>query len=141
MWHRVALVIEERRLRLYVDGLERASQAVTVPERPLVAGSLVIGGLVEGGLGCRGEIDEVRVSSGAHAIEGTLDGELPVEATTLGWWRFDGAYSFDFGAWMQSGVDSGLTPGTSVFTQYCYRDPSSGSMTGFSNSLQFVVLP
>jgi len=52
-----------------------------------------------------------------------------------------GSFSFDFNAWIGSGVDSSLTPGAEVFSQYWSRDPASPSHTSLSNALRFVVNP
>jgi hypothetical protein len=52
-----------------------------------------------------------------------------------------GSFSLDFNARIQSGIDPGLTPGATVYSQYWYRDPGSGSTTGLSDALQFVIEP
>jgi len=52
-----------------------------------------------------------------------------------------GEYHLDFNAWIQSGIDPGLTPGTTVFAQHWSRDPQAASGTGLSDALQFTVRP
>jgi hypothetical protein len=52
-----------------------------------------------------------------------------------------GSYSYDFNARIQSGIDPGLVLGATVYSQYWYRDPGSGSTTGLSDALQFVIEP
>ena len=53
-----------------------------------------------------------------------------------------GVYSYDFDARIQSGVDSALTAGASVYAQYWFRDSQSpGWPTGRSDGLYFLVGP
>jgi hypothetical protein len=54
-----------------------------------------------------------------------------------------GAYSFDFGALLQSGADPSLIPGQGVFGQFWYRDPALGGpfTTGRSEALGFLIAP
>jgi len=52
-----------------------------------------------------------------------------------------GQFSFDFNAHIQSGIDTNLVPGATVFAQYWYRDPASPSTTGLSNGVSFGVGP
>jgi hypothetical protein len=63
-WHEVTMVLEETQIRLFVDGVEHAREAVTRTGRTRVPGPLTIGGLVEGGYGCAGLVDEARISAG-----------------------------------------------------------------------------
>ena len=73
-WHRVGFVMEADRCRLFVDGVEKASVAMTVANAARVPGPLSVGALVEGGFGCNGLIDEVCISNAARAV-----GEPPLE--------------------------------------------------------------
>jgi azurin len=63
-WHQVSAVLEESRVRLYVDG----KLAKEFPAQPLQGkpqpGGFAIGQLVEGGIGCDGWIDDVHVWQG-----------------------------------------------------------------------------
>jgi hypothetical protein len=52
-----------------------------------------------------------------------------------------GAFSFNFNARIQSGVDPLLVPGADVFTQYWSRDPAIASTTSLSNGLRFLISP
>ena len=53
-----------------------------------------------------------------------------------------GTYSFDMNAHIQSGADPLLTPSTTAYAQYWYRDPQSTSFpTGLTNALQFAICP
>ncbi len=53
-----------------------------------------------------------------------------------------GTYSFDFNAWIQSGVDPALVTGVLVDTQYWARDPldPAGFGTSLSDALEFTIL-
>lgn len=50
-----------------------------------------------------------------------------------------GSYSFDFNALIQSGVDGGLAVGTTVYSQYWFRD--GPAVAAVSNGYQFVIQP
>ena len=52
-----------------------------------------------------------------------------------------GAYSYDFNARIDSGVDTSLVAGATVFCQFWYRDGAdpAGFGTGLSNALQFSI--
>ena len=63
-WHEVTMQFESARVRLFLDGNEVADQAVTHRGGKGMDGNLAIGRLVEGGLGCAGEIAWVRFSKG-----------------------------------------------------------------------------
>ncbi|WP_339731917.1 ThuA domain-containing protein [uncultured Gimesia sp.] len=64
-WHYVGMVLEQNRLRLFVDGKQELDSAL--PSRKPTAslsGNLRIGGLVENRIGSDGLIDDVRLSKG-----------------------------------------------------------------------------
>jgi hypothetical protein len=88
-WHYVAAIIEPERVRLFVDG----KLAKDAPATPLKGGpkpgDLAFGQLVEGGIGCDGAVDNVRISRGVREISATPSGPLTKDATTLGLWDFD----------------------------------------------------
>ena len=50
-----------------------------------------------------------------------------------------GNFSYDMGARLQGGADADLSPGTSVYAQFWYRDPNSPAPVGLTNGLRFVV--
>ncbi len=52
-----------------------------------------------------------------------------------------GSMSFDFNAYIQSGLDPALYQGRQVFAQYWSRDPSSASTTSLTNALRFLINP
>ncbi|MBM4093965.1 MAG: LamG domain-containing protein, partial [Planctomycetes bacterium] len=67
-WHCVAMIMEETRVRLYVDGQEKANEGVTATPAQGAPGPLATGALVEGNLVCDGAIDEVRLSKCVRQI-------------------------------------------------------------------------
>ena len=88
-WHALAAVIEPERVRLFVDGkLVKDAPAKPRSGEP-GAGDLAIGKLVEGGLGCEGIVDNVRISRGAREIRNAPDRPLVKDEATLGLWDFD----------------------------------------------------
>jgi len=50
-----------------------------------------------------------------------------------------GALSVDFAAFVQSGIDPSLVPGSVVFAQFWFRDPYNASGAGLTNALRFQV--
>ena len=87
-WHHLAMQFEPGRVRLFCDGRQAADQAVKSLGKPVVLGGLAFARLVEGGIGCDGELDWVRLRRGVAAIENPAR-ELPkVDDATLGLWRF-----------------------------------------------------
>jgi hypothetical protein len=88
-WHRIAAVIEPERVRLFVDGrLVKDAASSPLSGIPL-PGKLAIGDIVEGGLGCNGLVDNVRLSRGARDITSAHVRPLTRDETTLGLWDFD----------------------------------------------------
>jgi putative heme-binding domain-containing protein len=63
--HAVTMTYGTDRVRLFVDGKLAADQAIRSRGRSTVAGDLAIGRLVEGGFGCDGRIDSLRLMRGA----------------------------------------------------------------------------
>ncbi len=83
-WHDLAAVIEEERVRLFVDGKQVHEATTKVKQGQEQPGDLAFGQLVGGGLGCDGEIDQARISKGARSI--TADMKLHQDEVTLGFW-------------------------------------------------------
>lgn len=88
-WHHVAAVLEDARLRLFVDGALVKDTPLPPRQGAEQPGGIGIGSLVEGGIGCRGVIDEVWLRQGAHP-----PAELPAAApqtddATLALWSFE----------------------------------------------------
>lgn len=87
-WHWVAMVMQEDRIRLFVDGEVKGETPVTITKTESVDGPLAIGALAEGGFGCNGVIDEVRLSRDVRSVTPMPDGELAVDDATIALWRF-----------------------------------------------------
>ena len=60
--HDIVMLYERERVRLYVDGKLAGEQAIRWKNTPPVPGALAMGQLVEGGLGCDGQLDFVRLT-------------------------------------------------------------------------------
>ncbi len=117
-WHHVAACNEPGRVRLYVDGREVANQEV---RRRVVAeggaAQLAVGQLVEGGLGCDGWIESVRISRGTRLPGEAAKGALFADATTLGYWGFASLNDLDGWAALASTVPPvGATRATGAAT-------------------------
>ncbi|MEO1995929.1 MAG: DUF6797 domain-containing protein, partial [Planctomycetaceae bacterium] len=88
--HLIGMVYESKRVRLFVDGRQVADQALTSRGAAVVSGGLAIGRLVEGGLGCSGPVDWVRISRGVReSLWETQQVPHRDEATLLLWKRPD----------------------------------------------------
>lgn len=88
-WHNLAAILEPARVRLFVDGkLAQDSEAKPMKGQP-VPGGLAFGRLVEGGIGCDGVVDDVRLSRGVRAIAGSSKSPRQKDAATIGLWRFE----------------------------------------------------
>ncbi|MCB9873821.1 MAG: heme-binding domain-containing protein [Planctomycetaceae bacterium] len=87
--HRVAMTYEPNRVRLYSDGKLVADEPVKRTEQPSVPGDIAIGRLVEGGIGCSGAIDWVRISEGVRPIAPTSAVGIEEDDATLLLWRAD----------------------------------------------------
>jgi azurin len=87
-WHHLAAVITEAEVRLYVDGVQVFQRAASAQQGTVQAGRLGLGQLAEGGLGCAGVIDNVRLRSGAQAIHAVSSEPMVKDAHTLGLWDF-----------------------------------------------------
>ena len=83
-WHSLAAVVEPERVRLFVDGkIVKDAPAKPRSGEP-VAGDLAIGKLVEGGVGCAGIVDNIRISRGVREIRNVPDRPLAKDEATLG---------------------------------------------------------
>jgi glucose dehydrogenase len=88
-WHYLAAILESNRVRLYVDGkLAKDAPAPPLHGQP-VPGGLAFGRLVEGGIGCDGLVDDVRLTRGARAIRDAPKKPLERDGPTIGHWNFD----------------------------------------------------
>ena len=90
-WHYLAMVLEEGRTRLYVDGklgLDFPTKRSKF-QAAVETGPLVIGDVCEGGIPTTGWIDEVRVSGTAREIKGIPDAPFGSDEHTLALYHFD----------------------------------------------------
>ena len=88
-WHHLAMQFEPGRVRLYCDGKQVADQAITSQGKAIAPGGLAFARLVEGGIGCDGELDWVRLRRGTASVANPTR-ELPkVGDATLGLWKFE----------------------------------------------------
>lgn len=95
-WHHLAMTFDGKEVRLFVDGAEVARKSV-LPRQGVrsEAGRLYIGGAVHPNhrVGCRGAVDEVRVSAMLRKFEAPIRSRPELDGETLGLWRFDGDLS------------------------------------------------
>lgn len=87
-WHRLAFVYEPNRVRLFCDGELVADQALASRGKAAVPGGLAFARLVEGGIGCNGELDWVQIRRGVERNVQAEAGAPAVDHRTLGLWRF-----------------------------------------------------
>ncbi len=89
-WHYLAAVLDGKRIRLYVDGLQVADVKESMSGRLNVKeGDLAFGRLVERSIGCDGAIDEVRISNCSRPIGQAPEAPFQADRFTVGLWHFD----------------------------------------------------
>lgn len=88
-WHHIVMILEPQRIRLLVDGKIVADQAHQRTNRPSEAGGLALASLVDRAIGCSGQIDEVRISSGVRSIDAIPDKPFVADETTIALWHLD----------------------------------------------------
>lgn len=89
--HTLSMVYEPDRVRLFMDGQQVADQAIAVRDGGTqVPGGLAVGSLVEGGFGCAGQIDWVRISRGARDIAAEPVVVATRDDSVVGLWTYDG---------------------------------------------------
>jgi hypothetical protein len=130
-WRQVVMVLEAHRVRLYVDGALAADQAVAHTGGERVPGALAVGALVEGGAGCAGLVDVVRISADASADDTAQLPDTPPDKATLALWRFQADnVGADLSGYERHGQ---LRPSGSAFTDEGVEIP--GGMTTAFQSL------
>ena len=88
-WHAIAAVLQNDRVRMYVDGKLVKDAAAKPLTGNAIPGALAFGRLVEGKLFCDGAIDDVRISRGVREVSAPTDTPLQKDAQALGLWNFD----------------------------------------------------
>ena len=87
-WHDLLASVDEKGVVLWVDGKQVFDKAVQPLQSTPKPGNLAFGRLVEGGIGCDGIIDDVRISRGAMKPRKTTAPRQRMD-NTLGLWSFD----------------------------------------------------
>lgn len=147
-WHYLAMVLEEGRTRLYVDGKlqldfpTKRSQFHAAVE----AGPLVIGDVCEGGIPTTGWIDEVRVSGVAREIKGIPDAPFVSDEHTLALYHFDepaGAAKFaDASPLHNDAVASAASPSAGAGSELMAPEPDlPGARAALASALESLKLP
>lgn len=87
-WHRISAILEKDRIRITVDKKVVLDEPIAdvAPDAP--PDGFAVGRLVEGGIGCDGIIDEVRISRGNSNPVGRGE-PLVISDSTLALWHFD----------------------------------------------------
>lgn len=88
-WHVINMIMTAEWVRLFLDDILVGETNTTMTQGDHIPGPLAIGGLVEGGFGCSGLIDEVRISSGIRCSHRSTEVPWDVDQATLALWRFD----------------------------------------------------
>jgi glucose/arabinose dehydrogenase len=70
--HAIAMAYEADRVRLFIDGKLAADEAVKSRGKPIVAGDLAVGRLVEGTMGATGTVLELKLARGAALSENLI---------------------------------------------------------------------
>lgn len=86
--HNLACVLQDNRVRLFVDEKVVADEAVHRNKLPVVEGRLAVGRLVEGGLECYGTIEFIQLLSGAADFTKSLQSEPNKTLRSIDAWQF-----------------------------------------------------
>jgi azurin/sugar phosphate isomerase/epimerase len=87
-WHDFIASADAEKVVLWIDGKQVLERPIQKRNGKVTEGGLAIGRLVEGGLGCEGVIDDVRISRGAMKPRKTGAPRQRMD-NTLGLWNFD----------------------------------------------------
>ena len=88
-WHHIAAMVDDRHVRLFVDGRQVADKPATPMQGAAQPGPIAFGGLVEGTIGCDGVIDDVRLSSGTRDLNTIPTEPAKPDKETIEIWSFD----------------------------------------------------
>ena len=140
-WHSIAMIYEAERVRLFVDGKQVEDQVIQRQGGQPQAGELSIGSLVDRSIGCRGLIDDVRLSRGVRMIDSVPDKPLEVDDLTVGLWRFDDAKGNNVVDLSRLGVVGELTSATGKSTAPQAAMPPEGvHLTPVDKRLKTVLI-
>jgi cytochrome c553 len=126
-WYAVAMVLEADRARLYVDGAEAGAVATASRGGATTPGPMAIGGLSEGGTGCDGSLDDVRILRGAWPPGAAL---APPDSV-LADWRFGPTAPL---------ADSSMARRVATLRAHVVHSPAGEGMAG-GMSAAFQPLP
>jgi len=143
-WHALAAVLEPERVRLYVDGRLVKEAKVKKSDATPMPGGLGIGTLVEGGIGCDGAIDDLRISTGVREISAPLDRPLSRAEGTLAHWDFENLPAAGHPERSGGGPAGGAQskdPGASPATLKAGPRDSSTAFHSAQNDPEFYVIP
>lgn len=87
-WHDVLASLDDQAVTLWVDGKVVLQRAPAPFRDSPVPAQLAFGRLVEGGIGCDGLVDDVRISRGTVKPRKVEGPRLPMD-DTIGLWSFD----------------------------------------------------
>ncbi|MDF1742791.1 MAG: ThuA domain-containing protein [Gimesia sp.] len=88
-WHYVGMILENNRLRLFVDGKQALDSAIPIRKKLASQGKIRIGGLIENTIRCDGLIDDVRLSKDLRNFEIIPHEPAKVDQQTLKLFSFD----------------------------------------------------
>lgn len=90
LWHHVSMVVEETRVRLGVDGILVADVGLRdAPSSSDDGGAIYFGAYPPDDSSLVGLLDEVRISRGVRDLTQIPTSRFPLDASTVGLWRFD----------------------------------------------------
>ncbi|OYW78031.1 MAG: hypothetical protein B7Z37_01450 [Verrucomicrobia bacterium 12-59-8] len=87
-WHDFLVSIDEKNVVIWIDGKQMFEKAVQPLKGTPAAGGIAFGSLVDGGIGCEGLIDDVRITRGVMKPRKGGAPRLRMD-NTLGLWDFD----------------------------------------------------
>ena len=89
-----------------------------------------------------GPVAQTATPFGDLCVAGSLV-RMPVIAAggDLVFGECDGTFEVDLNGWIQSGIDAGLVPGTTVRGQFWYRDLASAAGAVFSPAVEATICP
>ncbi len=88
-WHTLAMTVEKDRVRLFVDGVLKADQAVILATQPGTPGVLEFFPRADGHPSRHGLMDEVRISMGVRSMDAPAGKAPEADQATLALWTFD----------------------------------------------------
>lgn len=88
-WHHITMILGARSLQLFLNGEKILEAPIAAPHPADPQPSLAFARLVEGGIGCDGLLDHIRISHKARNFAGLPKAPSIRDESTLGLWEFD----------------------------------------------------